>query len=61
MLAKPALAAYNPLPMRPLTCLGAALVALFALATPVFALESAWSRLPPGIPADSLAPPLRLS
>ncbi len=52
-------ATYNPPPMRPLTCLGAALAALITLAAPAFALESVWSRLPPGLPADSLAPALR--
>jgi tetratricopeptide (TPR) repeat protein len=37
---------------------GAALVALCAVAAPVRALESVWARLPAGLPADSLAPAL---
>lgn len=44
--------------MRSLTCLGVVLVALLAV-TPARALESVWSRLPIGLPADSLAPALR--
>ncbi len=58
-LAAVARAAYTPSPMRHFTTrLGLGLVALAIVAAPALALESVWSRLPAGLPADSLAPAL---